>query len=83
MMPTSTDLTQLKIYHASTDAVAEAAIAGGQVDPNSLIITDEYQSVVLSIGNQTGAILLVTGLTISGKTLSCSISGGVPIEDLR
>ena len=69
-MPTETELTQLKIYHASTNAIAEAAISGGQVDPNSIVVTDEIDPAVTSIGNAIGDISLGNGLTITNNILS-------------
>ena len=71
-MPTETELTQLKIYHASTNAIAEAAISGGQVDPNSIVVTDEIDPAVTSIGNAVGDITLGNGLTITNNILSVS-----------
>lgn len=71
-MPTETELTQLKIYHASTNAIAEAAISGGQVDPNSIIVTDEIDPAVTSIGNAIGDISLGNGLTITNNILSAT-----------
>ena len=69
-MPTSTDLTELKIYHATTNAIAEAAISGGQIDPNSIVVTDEFDPAVTSIGNATGNISLGSGLAISSNVLT-------------
>lgn len=71
-MPTETELTQLKIYHASTNAIAEAAISGGQVDPNSIVVTDEIDPAVTSIGNAIGDISLGNGLTITNNILSAT-----------